>query len=534
MQQKMYKLIAIDDEQYVLESLKKLIPNTGKEFELVGTAEDGNKALELIKKSEPDVVLTDICMPNIDGLELLHTISTSFPSIKTVILSAHSDFKYAQRAIEYGACAYLLKPVQEESLHDIFMELRQKIENSNRLDNKLRESLPLLQRNLLWNIVMETIKDPNQIKQKLRDLEIFLNEDYMAVSLFTFDRLTDDNKKYLPSLIDLFYEKTRSYFSKINYYVFYNSDHFCILANSSRKLSKNIIEYEMKAFKDYIEDFLDENNINGYKVSIGIGSIFSGIKNISCSYRDAVLALNNKFFRGMGSIINVEDIKTKDFPVMDDSTLFEKVCGLIDSMFLAEKSELRYKINSIFDDAVCLNKSGNSNSMIFKCMEIIMFIYFKLQEKSVQLKMSNKENTFANFSSKNSLYDLKIIFVKEIEQILEELNLFKRSNPNWSIIKIKEYINEHYSEKITLEEVAKVVFLNESYLSVFFKERTGMFFSDYILNVRIEKGKEMLKKSNLMVCEIAEKAGFSDYRYFCKVFKKEVNMSPLEYRNSYT
>jgi two-component system, response regulator YesN len=534
----------VDDEFFICDGLMSF---HWKElgFEAVGSTYNGEEALELLEKELVDVIITDIKMPFMDGIELIKRVSSQYPKIKIVLLTGYKEFDYAKAAIKSGVSEYLLKPVNLNELTTLFMNLKKELDEESKIPQMLRtyekqinESLPLAAEKFLKDIVEEKVYNLEEINEKINLLELNLNYKFYSCAIFQSKHISD----YWQN------ERNSSMFQNINQYlkannlgyyfinhnfeivVFFNFDvpeHFA----SSEEYLKEVIE----TLRVLISETLKEIPLG--ELWVGAGNPYKNILSAVSSYKEAMVCLKRRYFDTENTlfcswIYNISSTLAVEYPYETENLLIDSIIEGNSEESLKHFKQLWKTIspnlNCIDPETIQdytiqllnmidrrLNKHGTS---IRECVQVLPpFTSFVSGIKSFEVLESCMEN-----------------MVSKICEVTSKINHRVNSSSHLSIQRAKKYIEENYTKKITLNQVADMVFLNPSYFSIQYKKETGLNFVDYLKELRISKAKELLKRFDLKIYEIGNLVGYEDATYFANTFKSCTGITPLEYRRRLT
>lgn len=502
----MYKIIVIDDKPLIRKGIIKMINFEEHCAALVGEASDGLEAYELIKKENPDIVITDIRMPECDGLSLLKQINSDTRDIQTIVISGYDDFQYVKNAMKYGSINYILKPTDPEELNisiqkacNIIMERRRA-----NLDNNGQFTKFFINR--MNKKIIEPFEEA--FSQK------YLNSTFcVAVFKSYSDHIGKD---------EVFQAiKDQKGFEEI--FVFRDGKRFISLFCASEVFALKLFEHKVYSL---VSEFVQKQNSVSGDIICGIGKAVKGPEFLSNSLDTAMEAISYNIFQEYRHTVlysNVASIPEKSFNI----TEFE--------------GELLLQITS-----------GNTK----KVNEILEQILLEVFDKDISIRtlkktvmnlclILNKIDTgifdeISNFIEKinNADYILTFYSLENIKELL--YNLFRYTTQGYFIksgskeslvVRIQSFIELNYRQPLSLENIAEFFHLNPSYLSSQFKIRTKETITQYINHVRIDKAKKLLESSEVNLQHLAESIGYKDQVYFCKVFKKLTGITPGEFRN---
>ncbi|MBO5197888.1 MAG: response regulator [Lachnospiraceae bacterium] len=521
----LYQLVIVEDESTTRHGLETYVPWEKLGFEVVGSFEDGLEAFQWIENNDCDVVLTDIMMSRMNGLEMAAQLNEIRPEIKVVILSGYSDFSYAKQAIQCRVVDYLLKPIDEDDLMRVFTKLKeqfdQEAEEQDIQQMKKSELMWTLQTSFLKNLLSGQISTENELNVYLRLLEI--EEHVIQCPMIAFDlsltipdpvtgdHAADEEKFDSDTLGEKLREHFLSQSGEFLYFVMDIQDtRWGIIAIS---LTQTEIGRLKKHCREKILSFIQEwNTITQCEVSCEmthavqkVSDLLGGLTTISDEKEPiAVQEMEGEFYERML-------LKYKVFIVELDWGNLDQVLTMIDDMM----TEL----------------SGVSlESVRF----ILKNLYSMIAMEYGRRGMEVKEITGGKFDY-NELYKAENIEemaerMKEAFRLLLEGLQEIRTSYNSDIVgRIVQYVEKNIAGDLSSEVIAKKHRLHPAYMSRIFKQKTGENLSDYILRIRMEKGVQLLKTGEYKVLEISEMVGFKYAGYFSTMFKKYTGYSPLEY-----
>lgn len=531
----MKKVLLAEDDYSVREYMRSHIAWKQNGYRLVGEAENGIQALELIKRLQPDLVITDIQMPQMNGVELIRRIQEEGLQVKVVVLSFYDDFAYVRDAMKYGAVDYILKhQLTEESLLQVLAEAQKY--NGNHYDPKMKEENRLMKRRIQNNL--------NEIKRRIfKELEAgtYEREEWKAFGIpekeFTFLFLCLKlQKDELCSLCleDGKYDRDMLQFSVCNVAeeILRQSGECIACAFSSR-------EYWIMLWRKGNDRHLSlersgliraQELLNQLKIYMGIISA-AGIgkaENEWIRARQAIeyarVAADHIFYEGYENVYEYEpnDFTEKiNYFVKEDSFLNivkekQDIAPVLESIFEHAKDE-KLRPRLLFRRADYLESS----------LELVRNWLEKDSGKRIEHIEKGEEYKYREWD-----YDeLKEYFIRYGQEIdLFRQKYLEKQYKREEINEIIRYIRIHYREDITLAKLAERVNLSRVYFSQLFKKETGMNLTDYLISYRVEKAAELLKRSNKMVYEVAAEVGIPDQHYFNRLFKNLKGMTPAKFR----
>ena len=530
--QEMLKVLLVEDERLVLELLKACIDWEDIGFRIIGESSSALAALELVDALVPDVIITDVCMPVMDGLEFSKTVGEKHPQIKIIVLTGHEEFEFAKKGIKVGISDFLLKPINDEEIAKALTSIKEKITKERtlsrdyeKLKKQLEQNLPFL-REKLFNELIQGGFDPAFINERLTYFDIKLKKAEFRTAVIEVEdniemALGDEEHKLINKMRCL--EYVSKFFDKDNYvYVFFdNGQRIVIICNDEEidlpeccETIKNMLLNRLKCF-----------------ISIGIGNIHYGTDRIYLSYKEACDAVSYKFVAGKNQVVSFSDIwSAADENIRIDNDSMGRFGFYIKSGLLGKAEET---IDLFFGEAESTVKSLEQARVI--ACNLVSVIMNVIMESDINQKdiFKNNSQPFEKIFKLDTLPDIKEFLKKTAASAVRLVSCQQGKKARKILQEVKEYIHANYTDSnLTLSGVAKRFYLNLSYLSRIFKEETGQTFVDYLARLRMEKALKLLSETDLMVYEIAERVGINDPHYFCICFKKFTGVSANDYRKA--
>ncbi|WP_105616809.1 response regulator transcription factor [Vallitalea okinawensis] len=532
----MYKLIVVDDELIIREGIVNTIPWGKWGFEVVGQGQNGIEAIELIEKYKPDVILTDIKMPTMDGIELMNIISEKYNDLEIVILSGYSEVEYYRKAIKCHVVDYLLKPTCYEDFEKVSMKIKarldkknQRIKENKELKKQLLESLPYMRQIFLKQICNGLYSDQLIIKEKMKFYDIHLVSERLAVIALSFDNY---------SILNINYSEEQNYLLKQSLMYLANQlvQEF---GNGSFYIENQMIIgiYNFKtddcfkqviAFIEKLQSVVYE--LKSITLSAGVSEECSNIVQLKYFYNQAVEALKQRIYLGNESITCYKDIMdVEDMEYLEYRFNSDKI---IDFIFYNGQDNIDVILDEVF------NNLKNKLMKRYDYIDKLWYeLYYAIARYAVRFNLDmddiihNRKNNITEISSIENL-DLKRKWILDIlSKCRQHVDQRRDNHQSKLIMEAKKYVDENYSDNgMSLSMVADKFNKNHAYLSKLFKKETGENFTDYIIKLRVNKSKELLKDITIKTYEVANQVGYADTSHFIKVFKKYTGMSTSQYR----
>ena len=527
----MIKVVIIDDDIEMLIGLKNIIDWKQYGYTVVGVAENGDKALDIIQEYKPEVVITDITMPEMDGFELINKTKAIVPNIKSIILTCHEDFSKAKQALNIKAYDYIVKyMLTKESLIEVLLGLKQSIEDEKslsikmlRIDEMINDNKQALKQKLLMELlnytseesdnVLQIYKKADAIKIKLPDNEYILFSVYIDDFDINIINSKIKSKKLLYFSMQNMFDEIFKNYQKYSYFN-YSDDTKLILFwqdIQSSNLSDTFFNYNLQQYQKCISEYLN------IKVSICVSSVYDNLFKINKAFIECKTLRDEYFYTLNSNIIIGKHKKWSEedsiynkynndwFKILYTNNCEKMVC-FIERISL-EAIKLNYlpcRVKKLFSDFIIDIKSeANKSGIVINCVSA-----FDTMEGCLQ-------------SVKNAI----IVYTQEISCKFD-------NNFRPDIIIVLNYIDVNLQQHITCEGMSQYINMNTSYFSRLFKKETGLTFSDYLISKRIEKATLLLKHSQISIEDVASSVGFINISYFYKAYKKITGKTPGETRNA--
>ncbi|MGE5613773.1 MAG: response regulator transcription factor [Bacillota bacterium] len=537
MKERKLRVLIVEDEIRIAQLIKKLIKWDEIGLECVGIANNGKTALDIINECDPDIVVTDIRMPKINGLELISRIKQNNEHIRFIVVSGYKEFEYAHKAIQYGVNNYLLKPINEDEINKVLREIYADI-NQNLIKRKeeedlkkeLNESRRIIKSEFLSNIIenIDTIshEELEELAEKY-NLE-FTGDAYMCadIKLDYWDYEKHDEKQDRLTVEQIIAIVDKNFKGRAKELIICGKENLHIYCLVNYDLSRS------KEIKDSINNILTEIQeylfkFELYEATIGIGCEVTEPGKIRESVSEAFRSVQNRIKYGIGRLIYSKSLPLEN-KIDIDGFLHKHKEKYLMSIESYSKEFFEQSINEIFGDISSRNEIDFS--FCYDIADRLINMFFDNVKIKNDEGVALKRYMLNTYQHCYTLVRLKNLLARYLGEYLEfSLNYLKSENVK-PIRIAKQYINEHYFEKIVLEDIANMVGLNPVYFSVLFKKETGMNFSNYLINLRMEKAKDLLRSTNDTMVAIADSVGYKDTKYFSQLFAKTVGIKPALYR----
>lgn len=538
----MYKLLIVDDEAEVVEGLAEL---DWKRYGIseVYCAYNGKEAMDTIERYEPDIVLTDISMPYMNGLQLAEWIKQHYPLIKTVIISGYDDFYYAKQAIILSVEEYLLKPfsnsqcieVIKKVIEDIEIERREYM-NIQQLKVHYHITLPIIREKYLTSLITRQM-NIETILQKSEKYGLNLSGTGYIVAVISIEHIESMTpQKEIKSLVDsddldlkLFaVNNVASEVLKqgIESEVFVHQEEVIVLGINRSLAQEDFTEQarqQLTLLIKSIEKFLK------IEATISIGRYVQKASELKESYDSAISGLDYRKILEYTRLICIDDIEKATTRKLVFSEQQEQL--LIRTIKLGQRDELIFVLNQLIDEAIKQEDNASVNSQYVLDIVIALQRFIKTLDDEVTKNLPHKASLIEHYHKLSSLDETKRWLNTLCCQVQEQIAALRHHTSMRLIEEAYAYTAEHFTDSdLSVQKISQYFHLSAGYFSSVFKKATGMSYGNYVLKYRMELAQEWLRTTELKSFEIAEKLGFSDPNYFSLTFKKYTGMSAKEYR----
>lgn len=543
----MLKILIADDEVSIIQLIKKLIsPEIA--HTIVGETTDGRSALSMIEDVRPDIVITDIRMPGLNGIELIEAARERDITAEFIIISGYKDFQYAQNAIRYGAAAYLLKPIKADELNSALERISRKQGETEKLKTRIADMENTIARNrmvkrkeILSAYIQQSLDlSGSPERRKMPGLrEVFrIQQGVFAVLILKLDFEEAMEASFVMENLEVLGEK---YYRTVKEYC-YDLEGCCV--GTRYYLFFHTGEAEFKELDWKLETLLKDriSQYNMYQVSAALGVRVQREEELPWAFASADYALMQRFRQGSGRLLRYPAGKERPEPVK----LSEEVRLRMDRASLSLSLEsLLESFRKSYEEILC--SCGQDSYYVRYGLELLVcYVSERLRWKNGGEKDSSlqqgvytvgeemDETVFLEKTdlccSNDEIYETCAAFLGER---LEEARKKQQDGISRPIKQMKNFIREHYGENLSLDEIVGAAELSNAYGSSIFKKETGMTITNYVTKVRMEEAQRLIRETNLTINEVAYKVGYTDTRYFSKLFIKIVGIKPVDYRKFY-
>lgn len=530
----MQKVIIADDEERICRLIEALVDWESLDMEVAAVAHNGLEAAELVGRIQPDILITDIRMPGCSGLELIEKVKKEQPELEIIIVSGYAHFEYAKSAIRYGVGEYLLKPINREELRATLERLKARVENRRReregrqqMEEKSRSDVQRLRELLLEQLLeqkagdlsLQTLRREYYLEMqpgcfqgiclKIDGSEEELREESKEIVTERAARLLESSLK--PKCFDLLGKEQDwgGYIGILNY---------------GRESQEEI----RRVLKDCLNQLESGKELYGeITFSMAAGSVAQEPQEMAGSLREASAIIEERLVKGTGRLL--------EYIPEGPSALHEK--GLLEKYLRTVTGAIEIMSEEEAKKALEQVKAGVAKVRDVRGYEVLELVsscgglfLSQVESKDRREKLQRFTDKCRRCGSQEALFqvlsDLQETYIRELLQQRE-------SDMVRPVRQAKQYIQNHFSEPITQEEVSSAVGLSSTYFSALFKKEEGEGFAKYLTGVRMEQAKVLLRESNSSVSEICRKVGYNDLKNFTHNFERATGLKPSAYRKLY-
>lgn len=501
----MYRILFVEDEIFVRQGFKNIINWEETGFVYDAEATNGYEALNLLKKEHFDVVITDIKMPKMNGLELIKEVNEKFEvKPKFIIISGYNEFEFAKTALKYNVTNYILKPIDENELIETLSKVKSELDKEYE-DRRRKEAYMVVNKS---NEFLKYLENMDQRFFGYINQEIVNSIKIMAIIAKIHSQARENDHNILIDILNQFKLYENNHIIAEAFY-----DHFM---NIFMLVKNGSLNFEQTADKIY----RIIQNVTNQPISI----VYSSMENVfelREVYEKLSKLLNYMYFHGKKGIFYAEQLDgmLKVFKI-DDKNLLNQIIKNIEENKMPEiKLNIILFIDKCFEDKVSIEIiKGYLNSLIVELID-----YFQVYNINLEDFFSVLGRAFSKDRVIETLYNL----------CLKVADVYRNQikNPNHMFSKqLEKYVKDNFTRDITIKEMAKAFYVNPIYLGQLFKKHFGMHFNKYLHLVRVEEAKKLLLKTNKKIYEIAKEVGYKDPDYFAIKFEEIVGTTPTKYR----
>lgn len=506
----MYRVLIADDEQWIRKWITKMIIELRDDFEIIASVDNGAQVLEILASQPVDIIISDIMMPELTGLELVEEIRKNGWGPQIIFVSGHDDFEFAQKALRLGAVEYLLKPIEREELARAF------------------------------DLAVERIISNKQTKKQN---EFPYTRIYYALERYLNDKLEIDNIERLMMIQELLVEPFEYYFGICQINIAYHKEEFSI---------KDVESYLNSKFIGYHTYILQREYASYYIMIISyIGNLNRGISSdqiirvVKSYVKDCDVYFCPRHTHMKELVCDLKQIEcellgeSNDYSTKEKRAIERQLHAIRSNLLLAITTGNLHEVVGLMRQLSYMNRNNQGTNQDFK-----EFFFICISELVKKLRsggseegsrLSKKGYQFIANTQKYNDVEVLIDWMEEyLCQVTKCIGTVHYYNVDEVVAEVLQYLLSNYHEDVNLTAICDTYNINVSYFSKKFKESTGMNFVDLLTSIRLDAARQLLENSNKPIHVISKEVGFRDAKYFSKVFQNKVGSRPSEYRETYT
>ncbi|MBM7567576.1 response regulator [Paenibacillus sacheonensis] len=533
------RLLIVDDEEEVRSGIRGMIDWEGNGIEVCGEAEDGVQALAIIREAKPEILLMDIRMPELNGLQVAEAMQREGHASKAILLSGYDDFAFAQQALKFGVSEYLLKPCMPDEILAAVLKtaalIREESEQREKyadLQAMLESQMPFLKERFLLKCLRGELPPAENPREGFALYGITLPAAETAAALVRIDEygaLCGDAKERDIAYWRFSVRSTAERFlgTRLAMEFVDDQDDFALIAHLASGEDEAALAEGLSRMQEALRGQF------GFTASVGIGRSYPGIGQLHLSYSEARQAMEARFARGDGCLVKYEELSAEDPGQTVPSYPFTEEKQILHSVKNGNQAALERQVDAFLEALAPPPDSPSREHVVRCCMALLLSLYHLCLETR-----SNPDDVFGRGLASidallgvPTLRQLKDNVLETTNEVCRKIN--SRKSGHKTVEQAVAYIQANFAGELTLETVANQVYVNPNYFCLLFKQSMGVNFIDYVHQIRIGQACEGLAAYPYKTYEIAAKVGYANEKYFCQIFKKLTGLTPSQYRDRY-
>ncbi|WP_163539700.1 helix-turn-helix domain-containing protein [Gracilibacillus sp. YIM 98692] len=532
----MYRVVLVDDDKLVTKFLEKMIPWEESGFEVIASFQDSLHAYEFLISHSYDVLITDIGMPHMNGIELISKIKEQNSSSYNVVLSCHDEFHFAQQALKLNTFDYILKESMEEEdiiqvmgrLKETLDQTKQEVDYQDKIKKFMKTNNMSLKSSFLEKIIHESyVKQDEWWKEQEELLDMDFSHGSYSVVLCYIDQFNEaithyENETLLQFSINNVMEEVLTKYQRDVQIFYLHKKFFILFPSNSNKLS--IVQRT-------IDSALEE--IQG-KLKSYLGVSMTSVIHPGCQQRDGLIASIQDLIKNEEQRFYYLHGTIQYFEWMDyqEASIFEHYADEVDQVKTSILNRDNEKVIQWLADKLQQIKMEQHTPKAIKDWAMKLTLDIKISLNALQHFENQSFNSMTSrlLQETENYQELQSLLMDIFHQYMDQVQKIDSISKNEEIVKAKKYVYSHLDQKITLKDISSHLHLNPSYFSRLFKKETGETFIEYVTRIKMEKAMEWLDNSTKSVEQISLELGFDSKSYFLKTFKKFAGISPKSYK----
>ena len=526
-----YSVMLVDDEEDVIQAILHKMDWEAMGYMKPEYAHNGLEALDLAENHTPDVVMTDIKMPYMDGLELSRKLKEQYPNIRIIIFSGFDEFEYAKEAIRLEAEEYILKPIDAGELKDVFGRIHAALDkefdekqNVEKLTTYYMESLPLLQEDFYASLVEGRISE-NHLDKEMADYRINFHGPLYCVAIL-HTSTTDVPEGISPLLLAVSVRKLAEERMEKRW-----DSRFFSYMGSTAVIAQMSAEDDVTRFTDDCDKFCRlARSVCNANVTVGIGQICSQLKDLQISYEGARDAVSYRALYGTTKAINIMEITPQGSSDISEDSQEEELHEIFRKIKMDEQGALRVAVSAYVSNRTSTQSTIQGHRLFIMDMVSELYRFARNNHLDPDTIFDRNEDVY-HVTQQMEPAEL-MVWLTDVCLKMQAMIRSKRQDTSKSFVaRAVDYVHDHYAEQnLSIDLVCSNLGVSAAYFSTVFKKETGKTFINFLTDYRMEKALQLLIEKDEKTYVIAQQVGYEDPNYFSYVFKKQFGMSPSKYK----
>ncbi|MBU3188115.1 response regulator [Clostridium bowmanii] len=523
----MIKIAVVDDEIIFRQYLRTAIDWASYGFEICFEERNGLDALVQVEVHKPDIILSDINMPFMDGLTFAKKVKEEYPEIVTVLITGYNEFEYAKKAIKLGVQDYILKPFEKKELLATLLDIKEKI-NLKRRDSHIRAEIVAFKKQNLFSLLIHNNNglSDEDMKQKLKDYNFFNKTLLFQVAVVEMDDFLHRKNSKERNDIQNEIHKILNATMKLegNYTAFYDDDGriISIIEAGEQSINEDFQKYKYESFTREVQKVLN------CTVTVGIGEYHRGLRGIWISYKESLSSLQNKFILGNNKVIEYNKVTNVSYKSGFYAGNVNE--NILISLRLNESKKIEKELEQVLIYIYNNNVSMDYTYAITMGLISVALAYVVEIGYGIEQVFGETFYPVEEIEKQETLSELWEFVKGTFNKVIEYSSGNKITKGKKLVKDAKEFIDiNYYDFDLNIKKVAGSLYINSSYLRAQFKKELNITIGDYITMVRMQKAERLLKSGNIRFSEVSDNIGYKDASYFSKCFKKYFGVTPSEY-----
>lgn len=510
-----YKVLIVEDEKEKARGIAYLVEKYNPECTPVLLAHDGREGYEKAAKEQPDIILTDIRMPVMDGLEMIRALRGVNFSAEFIVLSGYAEFSYAKKAIELGVRDFITKPVDEEELSKTLSKVCKEITERRATEDSLCKLNDDMRNYALRNFLTGGTDSQHKVGEYLKQMGVLEEHGQYTCMVIEWDEALCDFH-----IEEGLISKDRMFFYGVK------------IGNAQMAVVVGAKSMDIEEKKNLVWQYIIKEEQHRFHISIGIGSTYKDYAQLPKAYEEACVAQNYRILKGSGTAILFEELY--DMENRTDLLTEKETEQLKDRIDRFDQDGFHIAVKGIFNRALAENNLSLPELQKLSLNIVLLGLH---NIPTAQLRMNEYfgKNLFTlksieKFKTMEQLENWIMNMVSSMNEVMLKDSVPKKQD---LIAEAKEYIRHNYNQNVTLNDISKQFYINPYYFSQLFKKKTGMTYQKYLTDYRVDRAKKLLAETELRIYEVCKLVGYSDANHFNQIFERSEGMKPSEYRQKY-